>query len=184
MSDEKNVPVNPDEEARLEGERRAAELRGEEGVAQKEAREDPDEDKDWDRPPGYKEDGYKAITGEGVGLLEQRLQALPSVQPKDDAVEFDPTIIIALLSAILPLITQCFQRVPQAARTPALLRRQSRQMGTAVRLSSAIKAKADEVGVSCNHRQAARMAQDVLSMTDKDKSKDDEIQLLINDCCA
>lgn len=103
-------------------------------------------------------------SGPGLALLEERLTAKNATP---DTVGFDPTIIIAIISAIIPLIQNCFQRSPQALRRRLLNRS---------RLAAAIRR---ETGVAWP--VAFSQADDLFDLAGA--ATDSELQLLIDDCC-
>lgn len=103
------------------------------------------------------------VTGDGVALLRHRLAA---AQGDDGRVMFDPTIIVAFLAAILPLIQNCFSPTPKALR---------RRLGNRLRLALAI---GQETGLDWAESRAK--ADEVFRLADQ--ATDAELQLLIDDC--
>lgn len=106
-------------------------------------------------------------TGKGLALLEDRLTESQGVGA------FDPTIVITIIQAIIPLIQSCLHPTPQAlrnskfnrARVAAAIRREARNQGGGAPDWDKTFALTDEV---------FRLARE---------AKDDELTSLIDDCC-
>lgn len=104
------------------------------------------------------------MQGKGFDLLEERYAA----RAARDGVEFDPLIIIAIIGMLVQVIQGCFQRSPQAMRR-RLLNRARLAVGLRERMPNLMWV------------EAFRQADLLFDMADE--ATDDELQLLITDCC-
>ena len=105
------------------------------------------------------------MQGSGLTLLEDRL-----IQSKSgDGVQFDPAIIIAFISALIPLIQGCFKPKPSSLR---------RRVFNRARFANAIRRE----NPSISYSQAFAEADNCFALADK--ATDAELQLVIDDCCS
>lgn len=104
-------------------------------------------------------------SGAGLSLAESRI----AESKRGEGYKFDPTLIIAIISALIPLIANCFNPKPQALRRRFLNR---------ARVAAAIRR--EQPGLS--FQEAFDEADNLFDLADK--ATDEELQLLINDCCA
>jgi hypothetical protein len=103
-------------------------------------------------------------TGAGLELFESRLTARKVSTRK----AFDPTIIAALIAAVLPLIMNCFNPTPAALRWRLFNR---------TLVAMAIR----RVRRDLSYAQAFVEADILFDLADE--ATDAELQLLIDDCC-
>ncbi len=102
--------------------------------------------------------------GAGLSLVEERVAASKA----SDGVEFDPTIIIAIISAIIPLIQNCFKPKPQNLR---------RRFGNKMRVAANLKRECPAMSWD----QAIEEAENLFALANK--ATDAELQMVIDDCC-
>lgn len=100
--------------------------------------------------------------GAGIDLLERRLSEKLGVQ----AVEFDPTIIIAIIMAVVQMLGKCPLPTPNKLR-----QRYGNQTALALYIREQMPKK--------TNRECAKLATSVFEMADK--ATDDELALLIED---
>ncbi len=104
-------------------------------------------------------------TGKGLALLEERLTA----RATSEGVGFDPTIILLLISVLLPLIQSCFAPKPAALR---------RRFGNRARVAAALRRES----LALTWAECFRHADGVLDLAEA--ATDEELQSLIDDCCS
>jgi hypothetical protein len=104
------------------------------------------------------------MEGKGLQLFEERLAA----SKQGENVQFDIAVILAIISAVLPLIMNCF------APKPSMLRR---RLGNRARVATAIRR---ETGMG--FFAAMKEADNLFDLAEK--ATDEELQLLIDDCCG
>jgi hypothetical protein len=102
--------------------------------------------------------------GKGFALFEERFQAA-----NDNTRDFDPTIIITILAALIPLIQQCLANRPSALRRRLLNR---------PRVVVAIRRERPDLSWS----DASKLADQCFDLADK--ASDAELKLFIKDCCG
>lgn len=103
-------------------------------------------------------------TGSGLALLEERLAA-KSATPGTAFI--DPTIIITIITALIPLIQQCFKPKPASLR---------RRLGNRGQVAAALRGK------GLGWIEAFTAANQLFDVADE--SKDEEIQAVIDDCLS
>ena len=107
------------------------------------------------------------MNGKGFELLEDRLAK--SKASSDGSMQFDPTILITIIGAIIPLIQNCFKPKPANLRRRFLNR---------ARVANAIRRENASIGYEAAFAEADNL------FTLADKATDAELQLLIDDCCS
>lgn len=104
------------------------------------------------------------MDGKGLALLEERLIASKATA----APQFDPTIVIMIITALLPLIQDCFKPKPATLRRRFLNR---------ARVVTSLRRHA---GMSW--AEAWVEANNLFDLADA--ASDADLQLLIDDCCG
>lgn len=105
------------------------------------------------------------MAGEGLALMEKRLTVTKAGPGK---VGFDPAIISLIISTIIPIIQGCFKPTPQALRRKFL----NRARVAAGLVQNTGQSWSDAFDQSDELFDLAREA------------KDEELQLLIDDCIS
>jgi hypothetical protein len=105
------------------------------------------------------------MTGDGLSLLEQRLEKKVEGKP----VSFDPLTIISIIASIILMIQNCQRPSARGLR---------RRLFNRARLAAGLREK---VG-GLSWRESLGLADDVFDLADE--AKDDELQMLILDCCS
>lgn len=109
--------------------------------------------------------------GKATGLFESRMA--DKLAKDADLKAFDPMIIITILTAILPMILDCFKR-SRGKLAPAALRQRLFKIAP---VAAAIRRQDSSVGWA-ESRKMAMACFDVA-----DESSDDEINAFVTDCC-
>lgn len=120
-----------------------------------------------------------AKVGSGPGafleLFEGRLRAEYQKAREEEGVGFDPTIIIAILSAVLPLIAECFSG-PWTSRNDAPVRLRDRR--NSLKVAMALRKEAP----SLSWAQAIRVRKVLHALADD--ATNEELLGLVADCCS
>lgn len=119
----------------------------------------------------------KVSAGPGafLDLFEQRLRSRYEKAREEEGVGFDPTIILAILSAVLPLIADCFN-APWTSRTDAPVRLRDRK--NSLRVALAIRREAP----SLPWATVLRLRKELHAMADD--ASNEELLGLVADCCS
>lgn len=104
------------------------------------------------------------IAGQGLKALQSKLHKTTT----SDNVESDPSIINAIITAIVQLISGCFSPTPYALR---------RRLGNRVRLANAIHREA----ASLSWEESFFKADELFALADQASNAD--LQAIIDDCC-
>lgn len=110
------------------------------------------------------------MTGEGLELLSQRYAESKS---SVEGMEFDPATIAMIIAALLPVIQQCFNPKPSTLRRKFLNR---------AKLARSIWETANDRGMQMSFAQAFKEADGLFDLANR--ASDDELRLLISDCCS
>jgi len=105
------------------------------------------------------------MPGEGLQLAEERIAA----RHAKNGFLFDPASIIAIITAIMSVLQSCTNPTPRALR---------RRRVNRARLAAALRQHHNEV---LAWPQAFEDADELLKLADE--ANNDELQLLIDDCC-
>ena len=106
-----------------------------------------------------------AASGKGLDLLDKRLTDKLASNQK----EFDPLMIIAIIMAIIQIIQGCLIKNPRFLRFRFLNR---------TRLAAMIRRHVPELSWA----DAFSKADEVFTLADE--ATDDELKLLVDDCCS
>jgi len=104
------------------------------------------------------------MRGDGLDLAEERITA----RQAKNGMEFDPASIITIITAIMKVLQGCTNPTPRAMR---------RRMLNRARLASALRQHDN----SLPWAQAFQDADELFTLADE--AKNEELQLLIDDCC-
>lgn len=108
------------------------------------------------------------MAGAGLQLLEERLAEDMAADDAENGRSFDPMTIFTIITALLPLIQNCFAPKPSALR---------RRLFNRSRVANALRREDQSLSWSDSMRKADRL------FDLADKATDEELQSLIEDCC-
>lgn len=109
------------------------------------------------------------LVGSGLELAELRFTAKAAADFEEDGVEFDPTIIIMIISALVPLIADCFKRGRQVSA--GMLRDRNNLM----RVASLVRKEA-----RLRWSSSVKLARRLFEVADE--ATDDECKIFVDDC--
>lgn len=114
-------------------------------------------------------------------VFEAQAQKI-AARPEVSAVGFDPITIMTILSVVLPMLAQCFQKTdePNPAQVAARVRQMQQTHPNRLRARTmvAVKREAKKKGTKMTNEQAYVIADGIIAQTLE--TPDDTVQM----CCA